>query len=136
MWENQCVVSHQSNLPHAFIKDSVHSSVPLFDELFQHVHFCLESFNIFWILLQSNLPMQSPVLKGHPFLVRSYIAFHMNWISFKRSHFLCPNDDLLIQVWLYIDDMLKCFNYFHSWMVLSENTHFPDLIYTMEEIIL
>ena len=57
--------------------------------------------------IQSNLPKQSPVLKGHLFSFPVVGNFHMNWYCFKSSSafkdnfFLCPNGDLLLHVWLY-----------------------------------
>ena len=50
--------------------------------------------------------MQSPVLKGHLFLVLSQnVSYKLNLFQevtcLRRPHFLCPKGDLLIQVLLY-----------------------------------
>ena len=66
--------------------------------------------------IQSNLSMWSPLLSDHLYLkAKFFLSFHrklhMNW-TFLRGHlsykplFLCPNGDLLKQVWLCINDYL------------------------------
>jgi hypothetical protein len=66
-------------------------------------------------IIQLNLPVQF-VLKGILSLVLSSRKFHMHWTSIKRSLFLCPKDDLLIQVLLYI--FLKSLG--HIWETFAQ----------------
>jgi hypothetical protein len=75
----------------------------------------------------SKLPKQSPVLK-FTFFLSYHRKFLMNWTFFKRStvlkdhfFFLCPKDDLLIQVWLYFLEwnIVKQRQIFIFWLVVS-----------------